>query len=356
MFSLLKLTKYKSYIFILVFAFSIKLTAQNENVLLNLIKQPVKTAKTKELAMLKKISNVSLDTVEKIVEKPMLIFKVPEKDWIKEFWDSNRFNPYPYFGNDYPFQIKFEDNTYSSPINRDIVITSHYGKRGGGLHKGIDIDLKTGDSIKSILPGVVRFCKYHYGHGKTVVIRHYNGLETVYAHMSKQIVKVNDSVKKGQVIGLGGTTGNARGSHLHLEVLYNGVCLNPEYFFEFDKDNIIRSKNFWVTSKWATPNLHNSTKQSDIIVSKTNTALADASKLKSIKELDDEEEDRELKVEKRAEKFKKPVVVLHVVKPGDSLYVISKKYKVSIQTLCKLNSMKSSEVLKIGKKLVVKNT
>ena len=144
------------------------------------------------------------------------------------------------------------------------VVTSRYGWRRGRAHKGIDIDLVTGDSLFSMFDGIVRFAKYNTGHGRTVIVRHYNGLETVYAHLSKYGVKENDTVTKGQYLGKGGATGNARGSHLHLEVNYQGESIHPEYLFEFNKNNTIRAKDIWVTTRWTRPIAHNSRRKSKI--------------------------------------------------------------------------------------------
>jgi len=113
-----------------------------------------------------------------------------------ENWDTITYNPYPTQFRKDPFLIDFIDSTYASPIDRKKVITSRYGWRRNRPHKGIDIDLVTGDNVMTILDGVVRFASYSKGHGKTVVVRHYNGLETVYTHLSSYSVKANEAVRK----------------------------------------------------------------------------------------------------------------------------------------------------------------
>jgi murein DD-endopeptidase MepM/ murein hydrolase activator NlpD len=213
-------------------------------------------------------------------------------------------------------------------VARKKVVTSRYGWRKGRPHKGIDIDLITGDSVMAMLGGVVRFARYSSGHGKTVVIRHYNGLETGYMHLSKYAVKVNDTIQKGQVIGLGGTTGNARGSHLHLTVSYKGNYINPEYVFDFRKDNRIRNQNVWVTKHWVTASLHTSKKQSNLFFhTNYNEALASQKK------------------QNRRQ--------IYIVKKGDTLSRISNKYHISLAVLCKTNAISTNSILKIGKKLII---
>lgn len=245
---------------------------------------------------------------------------------IAEYWDNKRFNPYPVPIKNVPFQLLFRDTTFASPILIDKVITSRYGWRNRRPHKGIDIDLVTGDTLRAILDGKVRYVKYHSGHGRTVVVRHSNGLELVYAHLSKQLVKENDIVLKGQVIGRGGVSGNARGSHLHLEVIYKGNYINPEYLFDFGDNNKIRSNEFWVTNKWTSPHLHSSKRKSKINVA---TSFKEATSQK-------------------VTKFK-----THRIRKGDSLSRIAQKYGVSVSAICKANSIRRTTTLRIGRQLII---
>lgn len=254
--------------------------------------------------------------------------KIVTKDWIAENWNTKVFNPYKKIRKEYPLQLTFEDSTYASPIPRKKVITSRYGWRNRRAHNGIDIDLITGDAVMTMFDGVVRYVNYHSGHGKTVVVRHFNGLETVYAHLSKQLVKVNDTVQKGQIIGKGGTTGNARGSHLHLEVLFQGIPIHPEYVFDFsNEENKVRNNEIWVTRRWTTAYRHNSKRKSNIELC-TTEAEAIASKANETK--------------------------VYTVRRGDTLSRISKKYNISIASLCKDNAIRKNSTLRIGQKLIVK--
>ena len=119
------------------------------------------------------------------------------------------------------------------------VITSNFGARWGRQHKGLDIKVYIGDTIRAAFSGKVRIVKYEpRGYGKYVVIRHYNGLETYYGHMSKQLVRENEEVKAGDPIGLGGNTGRSTGSHLHFETRLCGVALNPALMFDFRNQDV----------------------------------------------------------------------------------------------------------------------
>ena len=133
-------------------------------------------------------------------------------------------------------------------------------------------------------------------------------LTSQYDDLSELLVKENDLGEKGDVIGKGGVSGNARGSHLHFEVRYQGKSINPEYIFEFNEDTAIRSDEMIVTKKWATPRYHRSTRQSTIVVHKT---LEDISLI----------EEQQQKV--------------YTVKKGDTLHRIANKYGLAISEICK---------------------
>ena len=259
-------------------------------------------------------------------EAEVEIETTPVLDIKAENWNTNVFNPFSDVEMNYPIQLKFNDSSYSSPISRHKVITSRYGWRKGRAHKGIDIDLITGDSIFSMFDGIVRFAKYNSGHGRTVIVRHYNGLETVYAHLSQYGVKANDSVKSGEYLGKGGVSGNARGSHLHLVVNYKGVAIHPEYLFNFDTENTIKATELWVTKQWTRPYLHNSRRSSRFnLLLNEDDALAHSEKQKQI----------------------------YIVQRGDTLSKISLKNNTSIAAICRSNYIKKNAIIKIGQKLVL---
>lgn len=120
------------------------------------------------------------------------------------------------------------DSQFCFPLSGGKVISS-YGSRGG--HSGADIKTKANDSILCVFDGVVRMAKSYGGYGKVIVVRHFNGLETVYSHNSKNFVVSGDSVKAGQVIALTGRTGRATTEHLHFELRANGQHFNPGLLF-----------------------------------------------------------------------------------------------------------------------------
>lgn len=113
-------------------------------------------------------------------------------------------------------------------------LSSGYKWRWGRQHHGVDLTLKTGDTIYAAWEGVVRYAQWNKsGYGNCVVIRHKNGLETLYAHMSKLLVSPNQYVNSGESLGLGGSTGNSTGPHLHFEIRYKDFSINPELIIDY---------------------------------------------------------------------------------------------------------------------------
>lgn len=189
-------------------------------------------------------------------------------------------------------------------------VTSKFGYRPrfGRMHYGVDLKVFTGDTIYSAFDGKVRVKKFDAnGYGYYIVIRHKNGLETLYAHLSKQLVNINQEVKSGQPIGLGGNTGRSFGSHLHFETRILGKAIDPELLFDFTYRD--------VTQDYYTYNNDNY----------NNKMIA------------------MLPNEKKRHFYK--------IKQGDTLEKISKKLGIHISTLCKLNNIKSKQILKPGQLL-----
>lgn len=143
----------------------------------------------------------------------------------------------PYAGATIPDRKDLDVSSYVSPLE-NIRITSKFGYRPRfrRMHKGIDLGLHVGDTVRAAFDGKVRICRYERrGYGYYVVIRHDNGMETVYGHLSKFIAKPDDRVKAGDPIALGGNTGRSTGPHLHFETRYMGVAINPALIIDFDK-------------------------------------------------------------------------------------------------------------------------
>jgi murein DD-endopeptidase MepM/ murein hydrolase activator NlpD len=193
-------------------------------------------------------------------------------------------------------------------------ITSSFGPRKRRYHYGIDIDLETGDCVAAAFDGKVRIAKKSKSYGNVIVIRHPNGLETYYAHLSKINVEIGQEVYAGEVIGLGGNTGRSRGSHLHFEVRYMGQPINPSELISFDEHKLI-SDTLTISSK-------------------TFNYLAEAKKAAA---------------KNMASKGKKGRI--HTVKKGDTLYAIARKYGTTTKALSKKNGIRANSTLRLGQKI-----
>lgn len=185
-------------------------------------------------------------------------------------------------------------------------VTSKYGYRWRRMHNGLDLKVYVGDTIRSAFDGKIRMVKYERsGYGRYVVIRHYNGLETVYGHLSKQLVEEGEVVKAGDVIGLGGNTGRSTGSHLHFETRFLGIAINPALMFDFENQDIV----------------------TDTFVFKRKASRAATSSAAS------------------------GSGSYYRVRKGDTLSGIAASKRVSIKSLCQLNSIKTTSILRPGQQL-----
>ncbi|MDN3204379.1 M23 family metallopeptidase [Algoriphagus sediminis] len=233
--------------------------------------------------------------------------------WITAFehyepWDSQKIDIYDF--DPEKFQDTVSLRLYDSFFGYDwkmpletTPVTSRFGFRWGRRHLGTDLDLQMRDPIYAAFDGIVRIRSYdRYGFGYYVVIRHKNGLETVYGHMSKILVEVGQEVKAGEEIGKGGSTGRSTGSHLHYELRYRGLAFDPEIVYDFD--------SFKIKSEYLD------------ITPETFGYIAQARS-----------------------------AVYHRVRRGETLGAISRRYRVPISQITRLSGISTRSILRIGQRL-----
>lgn len=189
-------------------------------------------------------------------------------------------------------------------------MTSPFGMRNGRMHYGVDLDLETGDPVVSAFPGMVRISKYNKSFGNVVVVRHYNGLETLYAHLSKRNVEPGDLIDAGDTLGLGGNTGRSYGSHLHFEVRFLDQPIDPATVVDIEHGSL----------KALHYDLYGATFASSISARTSTTATSAGKKY-------------------------------HVIRSGDTLYGLSRRYGVNVRELCRINGIRESSTLSIGQRL-----
>ncbi len=218
-------------------------------------------------------------------------------------------------------------------------INSHFGPRWGRQHEGIDIKVYIGDTIRAAFDGKVRICKYNGGgYGYYIVIRHPNGLETLYGHLSKQIVKKDQIVRAGEPIGLGGNTGKSSGSHLHFETRVLGQPINPALMFDFVNQDV--TGDFFV--------LQNGFSKGNIAAATRNTTRTEAPMVSASTHTTSvgPKQPTISKPQAKAEEDDKPVS--YSVKTGDTLFSIAQKHGTTVEKLRQLNGLKANTILKTG--------
>lgn len=240
--------------------------------------------------------------------------KFPSEELYSQTWD----NAHPFNQNipldlfDTLFLLHLNSNAfgYHRPASDQTIrkygirVGSPFGWRDGKNHNGVDIELDQWDSIPCAFDGVVRMAKNYSGYGKVVIVRHYNGLETLYAHMARISVKSGQTVKAGQLLGLGGSTGNSTGSHLHFEIRYKNIPLNPANVIDFREGKLLSDT---------------------LLMRKMRTSFVCT-----------------------------PVGVhFHTVERGDYPHKIATRYGLTVTQLCEMNNISTRTRLRIGQRLRV---
>lgn len=251
-------------------------------------------------------------------------------DVFDECWTNSGTDPYNIQQADLPAQWSIwcvdSLDQYHCPYQGDVYHRGKFGMRRGRRHQGVDIPLKTGEPIYATFTGKVRVSKYWGAYGNVVVIRHENGIETFYAHLSKRLVEENDWVNAGDVIGYGGSTGRSTGPHLHFETRYKGYAFDPQWLIDF-KTGQLRHRLFVLKKKYF--NIYSNYEQD----------FED--------EMRNEEEDKAEDAERAAMKW-------YVVRSGDTLSKIARNNSTTVNEICRLNDINPNATLRIGKKLRVR--
>lgn len=194
------------------------------------------------------------------------------------------------------------------PTIHGTLLNSPYGIRKHRLHRGVDLHLHIGDSVVAAYPGKVVVSKYNRrGYGNYVMIEHANGTRTLYGHLQKRLVEVGAIVEGGQLIGKGGNTSRSSGPHLHFEIRYGEVNIDPATVFDFEKGELLPNTERYALAP---------------AIDSHNAIQAELSKHR-----------------------------FHRVRPGDTLGKIAQMYGTTIEKLCKLNKITRTTILRIGQNL-----
>jgi len=241
-------------------------------------------------------------------------------------WDTSIFHPNLFdtqFTSDSTTVFLLDDWScgYTAPTRGPV--TSDFGWRRRRPHYGTDLNLETGDTVVAAFNGRVRIAKLNKSYGNVVVIRHANGLETVYAHLSKILVSAGEEVTSGTVVGLGGNTGHSYGSHLHFEVRFLGKAIDAEDMIDFEKGEV-KSGSFVIVkedfkAKYDLRNIHAGN------VSRSHAGSNN----------------------------KSGNYRYTTVRQGDNLGKIAHRNHTTISAICKKNGIKQTKIIRPGMKLKV---
>ena len=260
----------------------------------------------------KKMKAVDSVALNRLIQTEQM--ETPAAD-LYEDWN----NKYAHRATELPDTFRIDLRDFCMPTTNRVV-TSNFGRRWGRQHKGIDVKVYIGDTIRAAFSGKVRMVRYdRNGYGNYVVIRHGNGLETIYGHMSKQLVEENQVVAAGEPIGLGGNTGRSTGSHLHFETRLCGVALNPAIMFDFHNQDVIGDYYMFYKNRFESESVR-------------------ANRLRGVGgggNIGENEEDLELAIAAPEAKYAKDVK-FHKVAAGETLSSIAKKRGTTVDALCKL--------------------
>ena len=250
----------------------------------------------------------------------------------EKYWDTTTLFPYrevDMSGMPKSVVIDLVDSltSYHCPYQGSVHPRGKYGPRRRRQHQGVDLPLKMGDPVYATFCGRVRISQYNKGgYGNLVIIRHDNGLETYYGHLSERMVQPGQWVEAGQIIGLGGSTGRSTGPHLHFETRYYGQSFDPERLIDF-KNGTLSRETFLLKKSFFS------------IYSNAGQDFED--------EIANEEQDKKEAAEKEAMKYYK-------IRSGDTLGAIARRHGTTVSNICRLNGIKSTTVLRIGRSLRVR--
>lgn len=247
--------------------------------------------------------------------------KIDTASLYDDYWNTTElhaYNAYPASSIPEEVDLLLADSVYNyhSPIIGSVY--SGYKVRRGSAHKGTDIPLSVGDSIFAAFDGVVRYVgttRQTGGYGNLVVIRHSNGLETYYGHLSKTLCEANEAVKAGDVIGLGGSTGRSTGPHLHFEARYKGQAFDPERLIDFQTGEL-RDSLFTLKKHYFSIYSHYGQTESE------SKAASDR--------------------------------IVHTIRSGDTLSALARRYGTTVSAICKLNNISANKTLRVGERIIVR--
>ena len=342
--------------------------------------------------------NIRQDILRQLAPYPSISesYEIPAYSLYQKYWDTTNLRSKMLeipFSNDRLMLMLVQDanNPFVMPCQFDKIRTAYGETKNGSFHPGIDLKTEPQTLVKSCFDGVVRMANNYGDYGTTVVVRHYNGLETVYAHLDKVCVKPNQIVKAGQVIGQTGTSGNTKECILHFETRFMNEYFNPELVIDFEEEDVLQnnmalmSRDFniiplnevgnWKPAapkpKAAAPDIQPEKAQPVKTEEKPQPKASNLDPDAQSPEITDNhnhfEQSRSLDPDTQSPEITGQTVqaqpkpqeqaaeaVYHTVVAGETLYKIASKYHTTLDKILKLNDLKDADKIAEGQKLRVK--
>ena len=378
----------KKLTIILFSFFATALMAQNPDV----------TAYSQNIALADS-SNIRQDILRQLAPYPSITesYEIPAYSLYQKYWDTTNLRSklleIP-FSNDRLMLMLVQDanNPFVMPCQFDKIRTVYGETKNGSFHPGIDLKTEPQTLVKSCFDGVVRMANSYGDYGTTVVVRHYNGLETVYAHLDKVSVKPNQIVKAGQVIGQTGTSGNTKECILHFETRFMNEYFDPELVIDFEEEDVLQnnmalmSRDFNIiplneVGNWKPSAPKPKVTEPAVLPEKTQAVKTETKPLSNTLNLDPDAQSPEITEQRNPsaqsrsldpdsqspEISGKPMpqtqpkpqeqaseAVYHTVVAGETLSRIAAKYHTTVDKIIQLNNLKNADKIAEGQKLRVK--
>lgn len=248
---------------------------------------------------------------------------------------------------------KEKGRKFCFPTPEHVRLSSHFGARRRRWHYGVDLAQPTGEPIYAAFDGIVRISKYNKSYGNLIVIRHFNGLETYYAHLSQRDVNPGDTVRAGSVIGLCGNTGRSYGSHLHFEIRYMGKAMNPEYVIDCVNHKLL-SDEIVLNPKYFEKKGSSRNSPSPGDIARINQYAGTAKNNSATVAENQKRDPAKAKASSKHSAQQQGQAKYYKVRSGDNLSKIAARNGTTVKKLCQLNGIKETTILQIGRKLRVK--
>lgn len=266
-------------------------------------------------------------------------YQIPGYSLYDQYWDTehicSRHLAIPFGGN--PLRIilvQSNNNPFFYPcIGNNTVVAAYGMTKGGQFHTGVDLAVKEGSPVKCCFDGVVRMARFYGDYGRVVVVRHYNGLETVYANLGKIMVKPGQILQAGDIIGASGKSSKTGAEQLHFETRFMNECFNPAMFIDFDYMELI--DNTLILN------------EVDLAVEKEDEGKQELGyQPEKPSNGNNEGQSQQSQAEGQAE--------YHIVKAGETMYRISVQHHIPLTKLLQMNNMKEMDVIDVGQKIRIK--